>query len=174
MKTRTILSLITTLSVTLLLGACANAPSSSSPLTAAQASQGITTILGIANYGLGIYTQYAQVKSGAIPAAQVPSIASADFYGLAALAQGAIGQTPAQANIVQGAANPVPAAAIVAALPQTAITQATVNQLYSAAALVAAKSASIQGNPPLRIATRDMTRATLYSANGDRERSLVK
>lgn len=124
----------------LILPGCAGTGGTSQQLTPAQLAQGINTIAGIAAYGVGIYSQYSQVKSGAIPASQVPSVASSDIYGLAAIAQGAIGQTPAQANLAQGAANPVPAAAVVAALPNTPITQGTVNTLYSAAAAVANKA----------------------------------
>jgi hypothetical protein len=116
------------LTTTLLAFGCSSVP------TASQ-------IQALAGTALSLYNQYNQYKSGQIPSSQVPTVVAADISGIAALAQAYSGSglTPAQANIAQGAANPIPATQLVAAMPNTPITQTTVNTLYAVAAAVPAK-----------------------------------
>lgn len=100
-----------------------------------QGQKGVTTALQIAQIALSNYATIESAKSsgGKLTNAQVATLASNDLSGIAALAQANVGSTPSAANLAQGAANPTVGNAVVASLPSTPITQATVNTLYSAA-----------------------------------------
>lgn len=103
---------------------------------------GISTSVQIAALALDSYGKYAEATSGGqkISHAQIAAIVSADLSGIAAIAQASIGKTPDQAGIVSGAANVMPAAPVVAALPNAPISQATVQTLHAAAAQASQKS----------------------------------
>jgi heptaprenylglyceryl phosphate synthase len=103
--------------------------------TQAQVAQGVTTAVGVADLALQTYVAVEQAKStGKVSPTQIATLAQNDVSGIANLAQAYVGSTPAQANIAQGAANPAVGAAVQQALPQTPITQTTVNTLFQAAA----------------------------------------
>ncbi len=101
-----------------------------------QAQKGVATAVQIAQLALNDYAAYENVKAGGgkLTNAQIATLASNDLSGIAALAQANVGTTPAAASIAKGAVNPTVGNAVVSALPQTPITEQTVNTLYSAAA----------------------------------------
>jgi hypothetical protein len=72
-------------------------------------------------------------------ATQAATLAFNDLWGMAAQANANLGKTPAQANIAQGASNPVLGQAVQKALPDAPMTAATVTHLQQAAQDVLAK-----------------------------------
>lgn len=114
-----------------------------------QGQQAITTGLGVAQIALNTYLGYEAAKSGgSVSTSQTAALAQNALYGIAQLAQANVGTTPAAANIAAGAGNPVVGSAVQSAIPQTPLTQATVQTLYNAAAAVPkATPASAQVTP---------------------------
>lgn len=82
-------------------------------------------VAAIATLAINAYTASRGAKN--------PTAAKADLSGIATLAQGFIGSTPAKAQLAQGAVTPAVGKAVQAALPQAPITQQTVNTLFAAA-----------------------------------------
>lgn len=103
-----------------------------------QGQLAVTTGLGIAEIALASYGGYAAATAGGakVTPATYTTLAQNALYGVAALAQANVGKTPAAANIAAGAGNSVAGSAVQAAIPQTPITQATVQTLFDAAAKV--------------------------------------
>lgn len=114
--------------------ACSTTPSGTTP----SLQQAAKTATGLFTLASAIYTQYNQDKGGKVDPTTLVGQVNADLNGVATLLQGYVGsrQTPAQVNAAQGAANPVPAATVIAALPATPITQQMVNTVFAAAAQV--------------------------------------
>lgn len=116
------------------------------PPTQAQVAAGVTDALQLTAFGLQVYSQMSQVKSGAIPKSDVPSLVYADMSGAGAILQSAVGSgmTPTQAVLASTSAAPIPGTfnnqtqllQVVSALPQKPVTQATVNTVFNAAAAV--------------------------------------
>lgn len=100
--------------------------------------QGINNALGIATLALQTYVGVETAKSsgGKVSAATVATLAQNDLNGIGQLMQSNVGKTPSQANIASGASSAIVGSAIQAALPQTPISQSTVNTVYAAAAKV--------------------------------------
>lgn len=100
-----------------------------------------TTATQIADLAITGYTAYAEAKSGQpLTAAQINTAvtsASNDLNGIAATAQAYVGKSVPVSTLVQGAASPA-AASVVPQMttPASVITQAQVDTLYQAAALV--------------------------------------
>lgn len=121
-----------------------------------QQGQVLTSAAAIANTAMTDYSAYSSAQAGTLTPAQISAVAttaSNDLNGIAALAQAysGTGATPAVAKLQTGAANVATAAKIVALLPNAPITQANVNTLYQAAALVAAQSpGTTQASLPVR------------------------
>lgn len=125
------------IALSLIVAACASTPTSTTPgkptFNLQQAAQ---TATGLVTLASAVYTQYNQDKAGKADPAAVTGQVNSDLNGVAALLQGYVGsgQTPAQVNAAQGAANPVAASTVVAALPNVPVTQQVVDTVYAAAA----------------------------------------
>ena len=93
--------------------------------------QGRAELSALADVAIGV----AAAHYGISPSeTQAVTLAANSLFGVAAQAQANLGQTPVAANIAQGASTPAIGAAIQSALPNTPMTQSTVNILDSAAA----------------------------------------
>lgn len=123
MKTRSIL--ITLGAVAFLALPCALLPSCAN--MSPQQKAGLATIADIA---IG-----AAASHYGVPPSDTQAITTGvnALFGVASQAQANVGQTPAQANISQGSNVPAIGAAIQNALPNTPISQTTVDALFQAA-----------------------------------------
>lgn len=126
-----------------------------------QQAQVAKTAVDLANAAASGYAAYAAAQSGTLTPAQAGAALTAatteasDLYGIAALGQAYVGsgKTPVQANLATGAANPAPAATVVAKMPAQPITQDQVNQIYAAAAILAKKTTPAQPTSSTQIKT---------------------
>jgi hypothetical protein len=126
---------ISALAIGALVTSCSTTQSAN---TSANVSKVVSSASSIAALALQTYGTYAAVTQGTATPNQIANTASADLNGIASIAQAYVGSTPAAANLVQGAspATTTPASTVAKALPAAPITQAEVNNLYSAASLV--------------------------------------
>lgn len=125
----TVLSLIAILGLILLPG-CASDGSLNS-----NGQKVVTSAVAVLNLAIDTYAQVQGAKASGqkLNTSQIATLAKSDVAGVAQLAQAYVGQTPAQAGIADGAANPAVGSAIQNALPNAPITQGTVNMLFAAA-----------------------------------------